>query len=43
MDIYKNVSSEHITLKNMLENTLKVLNNFISKYSEDLKQKKKGE
>ncbi|KAF6339759.1 hypothetical protein mRhiFer1_008036 [Rhinolophus ferrumequinum] len=41
MDIYKNVSSEHITLKNMLENTLKVLNNFISKYSEDLKQKKK--
>nr|XP_019569041.1 PREDICTED: C-type lectin domain family 12 member A-like [Rhinolophus sinicus] len=41
MDIYKNVSSEHTTLKNMLENTLKVLNNFISKYSEDLKQKEK--
>lgn len=41
MDICKNVSSEHIIFKNMLERTLEVLNNFPSKYGEDLKQKKK--
>ncbi|XP_036108853.1 uncharacterized protein LOC118624568 isoform X1 [Molossus molossus] len=41
IDMYKNVSSEHIVLKNMLVNTSKELNRFTSKYSEDLRQKKK--
>lgn len=41
MDICKNLSSEHIIFKKRLETTLEALNNFPSKYCEDLKQKKK--
>ncbi|XP_039730228.1 uncharacterized protein LOC120611714 isoform X1 [Pteropus medius] len=40
MHMYKNVSTEHIIFKNMVENALKELNNFTSKHSECLKQKK---
>ncbi|XP_045443361.1 uncharacterized protein LOC118730679 [Pipistrellus kuhlii] len=40
MDMYKKFSSEHFALKNMVENTLKSLKNFTSKYDEVVKKKK---
>ncbi|KAM5334660.1 uncharacterized protein AAES06_008379 isoform 1-T1 [Glossophaga mutica] len=39
LDMYKNISSEHISFKNMLENTLKELKECTSKCHERLKQK----
>lgn len=43
LDMYKNISSEHIFFKNMLENTFKELKECISKYHDRLKQKDNGE
>ncbi|XP_029810205.1 uncharacterized protein LOC115304236 isoform X2 [Suricata suricatta] len=39
MNMYNNISSEQISFKNMIEDTLQELSNFTSKHCEDLKQK----
>lgn len=43
LDMYKNISSEHIFFKNMLENALKELKKCTPKYIKSLQQKDNGE
>ncbi|KAM9672637.1 C-type lectin domain family 12 member A-like isoform 2-T2 [Trichechus inunguis] len=41
VEMYNNVSSEHIISKNMSENKIRKLKNLVSQYCKDLKQKRK--